>query len=128
MKRLALILMSALMGTQIAFAAPPREDGIVSCRVLIIASDLDPLFEAHFETKVKNGSHGGDGPTFQAGPYSVKVTADGRWMTVHWLKDGKGIAAGLFVYSGELASSRAFILYNPENMYDRVSLDCDLIK
>ncbi len=108
----------------ISFAAHANAS-FYECRMMLITNTADPV-EQSFKTKLSNeGSHGGTAKEFNLGNNVITVSADSKWMTINWMRGEQTVAAGIFAEQNPVLGSRAFILYNPADFSEQVSLTCD---
>lgn len=98
-----------------------------SCNLRIWGADSQVVIDENFTTEASGGTHGGRGANFASkdGKTQATVAVDGKWIILNWTKNGTMIANIIFVVANPSQESRVAIAYNPANLEEQATLNCE---
>lgn len=110
-----------------ASRAHANQLNVYTCNLIQALDKPENSFEHSFNIVQTNASHGGKMYTYKFKDYTINFLANDQWLALAWTQNGKIIAQGLSAISSAV-QNRAFIIYDPANPENQLSIDCTLKK
>lgn len=94
----------------------------LTCNVIVVAED--EYIEKELKVMKVTKGHGAPELSVEGKTNQVTAMADGKWLGLKWLKNGKLVAESVNLIRNESDQPRVLIMYNPNNTDEQVSIGC----